>query len=219
MWQAGPQRARPPSLVEDRVCSRSQAGLGQEPTARCSEDRLPPLPHGRSQCGRRLGGRCGHRADPLLHGSGSKEHNQAAFEGRTAPSPAIAPLGVRPTAPPVPGRWPLLRVPHEGCSRNPGHGHTTATRSAHDTCQRRTDGTHARWQRQRAGGRLASPWPTDRHAHRIHVYVCSSFLGHLTRHGGGREAEFSPYVFLHLLNFLHVSVTHSREINKTTPFV
>lgn len=117
-------------------------GLGQELTARCSEDQLSPLPHGRSQCGRKLSGRCGHGADPLLHGG---------WWGVPAQAPrSTTRQHLKGTKPPAPQSHPWEFVPqlhlhlvsHEGCSRDPGHIHTTVTLSQRHTCRRRTAKTH-----------------------------------------------------------------------------
>lgn len=139
MCVAGPRRAR------DRVCSRSQAGLGQEPTAGCSEDRLSPLPHGRSRCGRRLGGRYGHGAEALLRGgrrglpaqapsSTTRQH----WKGAEPPAPQSHPWEFVPQLHLHLAGGPFEGSPTKAAHVTPGHSHATATLSQRNTCRRRS---------------------------------------------------------------------------------
>lgn len=147
IWVASPPLARPPRMEHGLFQVPGGAGSGTD----CRVLRRPTLSPAtrpvtvRTEARRPL--RARGRPSPAWWavGSpspGSKEQNQAACGGRKAPSPAIPPLGVCPTALPAPGRWPLLKVPQEGCSHDPGHIHITGTPRQRNTCQRRTAKTH-----------------------------------------------------------------------------
>lgn len=131
--------------------------------------------------------------------TGSTESTKAALEVDKAPHPT------HPTA------WlalagALLEVPHQGCLRDPGHIHPDDT----EPTQRMPMPRHI-VPRQRAGGQHATPVP-DRQTRTCYAYLFHTQDADDKR--GWDKTSSSLYVLSRLSGLVHVTIMHSRKINK-----